>query len=164
MWSSRRRDRVNLLWTHLIALAHIRNWHIPTRRLAILTAPNPIADVVVNNVHSLRYAPNVLSADRSRGRRHGLRNKKADRSHTIQVRVPHHANMHVIVGAWLSRERRRNHSSADPGRHAERSIGQGFDALDRCTVDVVTTLARIPVMRGCAGHHQRRGNERRCHH
>ena len=36
-------------------------WHIPARLLAALTAHNQTADILVNGVHSLRYAPSVKS-------------------------------------------------------------------------------------------------------
>src|ERR1700694_3534968 len=37
----------------------LRTWHIATLHPESLAAPKPIADVVVNSVHSLRYAPSV---------------------------------------------------------------------------------------------------------
>ena len=72
-----------------------------------------------------------------------------------QVRVAHHANMHLVIGAFLAREWRRNDGGANPRSEAQRTIGKRLEPLNRRAIDPATTLSRIPVVRRSHLDHQR---------
>jgi hypothetical protein len=77
----------------------------------------------------------------------------------------HHADVHLVVGARLPGEERRNDCRANPGNEPQEPIGQGFGPLNGCAVEVVTALARIPIVRDGRRSQQHRSDKtkaRRC--
>jgi hypothetical protein len=73
------------------------------------------------------------------------------------MRVANHADMHELIGAFLARKCGRYDRRSHPRGHAQSAIGQGLGPLDRRTIRVATTLARVPLVRARRGCGQQQG-------
>src|SRR5262245_29400955 len=67
---------------------------------------------------------------------------KANGAHLIEMRVAHHTDVHVLIGALLPRKGSGHHGGANPRRDAQGTIRERLDALDGRAIHVPATLAR----------------------
>jgi hypothetical protein len=145
-WATRMLQRVVPISTVRVRMDAPRKLHeFWIRNLTVMPLHEP------RQQRSDRTLREVLGGGLDLCRRH----KQADRAHVVKVRVAHHANMHLVIGAFLARECCRNDGGANPRSEAQRTIGKRLEPLNRRAIDPATTLSRIPVVRRSRLDHQR---------